>query len=328
MAFIRKRGRYWYVYWYANGKTHNRSCKTANKNLAEKIRRKVEDELSSKKFQVENIDDSISLFDFFDEVLQHRKTNKSKRTYELDTEATKSFKSFTGNGPLKSIDVRKIEEYKTHLFKSLKASTVNINFRHLRSLFSVGVKYKYIISNPFKESDELPTPKKLPAYITKEKADELLELTRDRKIHTPIMIALYTGARISEVCKMKWGDVDLKDKTVVLDGKGKKERLVPIPDKLARYLDQIKEKDLDPEFVIHGSRDQNTVTRQFRKYANECDIKQTFHNLRDTYASWLVQMGVSLQVVQKLLGHESIKTTMIYAHLAPNNLRDAVNKLV
>jgi len=195
----------------------------------------------------------------------------------------------------------------------------------LRSLFSSAVKYKYIISNPFKESSELPTPKKLPAYITKEKADELLNFIRDLNIHTPVMIALYTGARISEICRLEWEDIDLKNKTVILDGKGRKERRVPIPEILRKYLLFIRS---DTKYVLYGTRDRREITREFRKYADECDIKQTFHNLRDTYASWLVQKGVSLQVVQKLLGHENIRTTMIYAHLAPNNLEDAVSKLV
>ena len=142
------------------------------------------------------------------------------------------------------------------------------------------------------------------------------------------MIALYTGARISEICRLEWEDIDLKNKTVILDGKGRKERRVPIPIILSDYLYRLRHNMSDTKYVLSGTRDRREITREFRKYADECDIRQTFHNLRDTYASWLVQKGVSLQVVQKLLGHENIRTTMIYAHLAPNNLEDAVSKLV
>lgn len=122
-------------------------------------------------------------------------------------------------------------------------------------------------------------------------------------------------ARISEITNLKWKDIDFLYRKIKLFGKGSKERIVPIPETLKNYLEIINNKN---DYIIHSSRDRNEVTRQFRKYANQIGLSNfTFHNLRDTYASWMVQRGVSLKVIQELLGHESIQTTMIYAHLAP-----------
>jgi integrase len=73
-----------------------------------------------------------------------------------------------------------------------------------------------------------------------------------------------------------------------------------------------------------GSRLRGEISRQFRGYADQVGLKNfTFHNLRDTYASWLVQKGINLKVIQELLGHDAIQTTMIYAHLAPGDKRQA-----
>lgn len=78
-------------------------------------------------------------------------------------------------------------------------------------------------------------------------------------------------------------------------------------------------------FVVTGSRDPKEISRQFRGYADQVGLQRfTFHNLRDTYASWLVQRGVNLKIIQELLGHESIHTTLIYAHLAPDSRFSAV----
>jgi site-specific recombinase XerD len=80
------------------------------------------------------------------------------------------------------------------------------------------------------------------------------------------------------------------------------------------------------------SRSRDEISHQFRKYADKIDLhKFKFHNLDDTYASWLVQQGTPLKVIQELLGHEDIKTTRIYAHIAPENkaiARDKINKMI
>ena len=94
---------------------------------------------------------------------------------------------------------------------------------------------------------------------------------------------------------------------------------------MVEFLNSPKKND---DYVIDGAHTVNSVSRQFRIAARKIGLENfTFHNLRDTYASWLVQSGVSLVVVRDLLGHEDIKTTLIYAHLAPNNHIEAVRNI-
>jgi site-specific recombinase XerD len=78
-----------------------------------------------------------------------------------------------------------------------------------------------------------------------------------------------------------------------------------------------------------GSRLRGEISRQFRVYADQLGLKNfTFHNLRDTYASCLVQKGINLKVIQELLGHDAIQTTMIFARLAPSNKCQAARVIV
>jgi integrase len=138
-------------------------------------------------------------------------------------------------------------------------------------------------------------------------------------------IARYTGASNSEVCVLKWCDIDFKERKIKLFGKGAKERIIPIPEILLKFL---REKDRKDEFVLPGTRNNSEIWRQFNKYltSEEVDIHDaSFHTLRHTYASELAQAGRPLIEIRDLLGHTEIKTTMIYSHLAPENLRDAVS---
>ena len=323
MAFLRKEGRYWKVYWYHDKKFHKRSTRTSDKSLAEKIRRKIEDEIAAGKFNIDQIEHkSIKLEDFLEEALDYSETNKSQRTYEIDRLVCQSFLNFCGDIYLNIVSVKIIEEYKSYLATKKKATTVNIYLRHLSSVFSLAVKYGYIQGNPFKSIRKIPVPKKQPVFLSRDKSKELLDKLKGRDLQIPVMLALYTGARISEICELQWKNVDLKRSIVKLKGKGEKERTIPIPDILKNYLGSTQKSS---DYVLSGIRDRREITRKFRQAADDIGLQDfKFHNLRDTYASWLAQAGRSIQEIQLLLGHTSIKTTMIYAHLAPENLRDAV----
>ena len=330
MAFLRKEGRYWKVYFYFDGKLHKRSTRTQSKPYAEQIRRKIEDEIAGQKFNLDLIDrKGITLFQFLDDALKYSRNNKSKSTYKIDELFYKQFKEHTGNIYLNRIDIQRIEQYKDCLLNDLKLKPTGINMRlrHLSSAFSLAVKYKHIQRNPFNDVKKVPVPNKLPAFLSKDQADNLLKHTQGKMIHQYIMIALYTGARSGEICNLKWSDVDLETKHIRLYGKGNKERRIPIPDTLQKYLaDRVQKHG----YVVTGTRDIKVVTRYFRRYADKKEINLRnfrFHDLRHTYASWLAQAGRSIQEIKELLGHTSIHTTMRYAHLIPSNLSSAVSVL-
>jgi len=152
-----------------------------------------------------------------------------------------------------------------------------------------------------------------------------LQKIADTSLYSFVLVALSTGARANETVKLKWEHIDFNNRTLILDGKGKKERRVPIPQRLYDYLLCTRIK---AGYVCTGTRDPSQLSKRFRFYADKIGLNQfTFHHLRDTYASWLVQNGINLKIIQELLGHEDIQTTLIYAHLAPANKFEAVEVL-
>jgi len=322
MAFIRKDNtKFWYVHFYYGGKKYKKSTKTESKKIAEDIRKKIENEIAIGTFRLEKYSfrKQITLKDFLKEALEYSLTNKAKRTVEREELVFRNFVDYCDNKPITDIKDKLIESYKTFMMteKGFAGSGINIELRHLSAAFSLAVKYRYLQSNPFKYVKKVQTPKKKPKFLTQSQAQEFLELVKDRPIYGNIFVGLYTGCRISEICQLKWKDVDLENRIIHIQGKGSKDRTVPIPNKLFEYLISIKKEN---GYVVPGGKNISNLARRFRKYADRLGFYDiTFHNLRDTYASWLVQNGLNIKIIQELLGHDSIQTTLIYAHLAPDS---------
>ena len=148
--------------------------------------------------------------------------------------------------------------------------------------------------------------------------------------------------RLGELLNMKWNWIDFKQNIITVQcsasftTKSKRERIIPISANLRSQLSNQLPKVLDLEknnFVFTRINkvklNEDLISKQFKKSvrAANLDEKIHFHTLRHSFASQLVQKGVSLYVVKELLGHEDLSTTQIYAHLQQQNLRDAVNLL-
>ena len=143
-----------------------------------------------------------------------------------------------------------------------------------------------------------------------------------------ITLALHTGMRKGELLGLAWSQVDLEHGLIVLEGrqtKSGKRRAIPLngPARAALLARRAK---ADAALLVFGG-----VQDVKRSFAHACQVAGItdfrFHDLRHTFASWLVQAGVPLPEVRDLLGHASIEMTERYAHLAPERLRGAVARL-
>lgn len=133
-----------------------------------------------------------------------------------------------------------------------------------------------------------------------------------------VRLAALTGLRRSELLRLQPGDV--RAGAILLDARTKsgRPRLVPLPPQAAR----IAARRLPWSITAHELR------AAFERARKEADLPHVhFHDLRHTYASWLVQTGKNLRTVQELLGHSQIATTQRYTHLAAEHLRAAVAQL-
>lgn len=148
-----------------------------------------------------------------------------------------------------------------------------------------------------------------------------------------VLLGARAGLRRGEIANLKWQDVDFKNNQLyIAPNKTEKYRYIPLALDLRKALESAKKrKQKDNEFVVAVGENRNSpyylAVFYKKRTAEKLPFKCFLHKLRHTFASHLVQSGVDLYRVSKLLGHSSIKMTEIYAHLAPTDLKSAITKL-
>ncbi|MFZ2325086.1 MAG: tyrosine-type recombinase/integrase [Ignavibacteriaceae bacterium] len=140
---------------------------------------------------------------------------------------------------------------------------------------------------------------------------------------------------------MRWNWIDFLQNQITVkcsdefQTKSKKERIVPMSEKVRSiFFRRFNSASHNPDEVVFYSRKgkmlyQEAISKQFKKVIRKSNLSDKIHShtLRHSFASVLVQKGVSLYVVKELLGHEDLATTQIYSHLQKQNLKDAINLL-
>lgn len=166
-------------------------------------------------------------------------------------------------------------------------------------------------------------------FLSEEEVEALLKASSPH-LRPIVETALHTGMRSGELLTLKWEQVH-NGFIYLKDTKGNKSRQISVNDRLSRVFLELRQRHhLKSFYVFCGSDGKNfgSVKKSFATACTKAGIEDfRFHDLRHTFASPLVMLGVSLKVVQELLGHPDIKLTMRYAHLAPGHLKEAVNSL-
>ena len=243
-----------------------------------------------------------------------------------------------GNKQISEISRIELEEY---FFKRLRGTSIyaaNRDYVHISSLFNRAVSDGYLLTNPCKAIKRFKIPEKAPLFYTPEEFQKLINCIDDQHLKSITIFAVNTGLRQMELILLKWRQIDFKEKTLILDNrtyltKGKRIRVVPLNKNAFSILQKRynnKAEDIEEVFTLNGKRiEQNYLSHLFKRSVRNAKINNglNFHSLRHTFASWLVQRGVSIYTVSKLLGHADIATTQIYSHLRREDLRNAADLL-
>lgn len=275
--------------------------------------------------------------DFCTEYLDHSRTNKKKSTNERDKQVIDIFNEHCPISTVQDFTHRVIERYKTKRkdIDGVEHSTINRDLNTLKHMGTIAVKYNYLTKNPGEGIENLKTGKSDPYWW---KMNELkaiaAELHTDRR-KVAFALGIWTGFRADEICHLSKSDIDFKGKVVKntakegWEPKDYEEREVPLFPWLAPILKKWM-SSLSTEWLFETDgkpTNPRFIEIPIKRAIVEAKCKGSFHTTRHTFASWLVSSGVDLYVVSKWLGHASIKTTEIYAHLLPSKISKHIKKL-
>jgi len=176
--------------------------------------------------------------------------------------------------------------------------------------------------------------KSLPVVLNQQEITALLAATKNPKHNLILSMAYGAGLRISEVLALQAGDIDLHNLTIhIKAAKGKKDRLTIFPEKLIPQLRLFMNSKKTHELIFISERGgrltERTIQKVFSDSLNKAQIKKpaTFHSLRHSFATHLLENGVDVRYVQELLGHANIRTTQIYTQVTNPRLKNIKSPL-
>ncbi len=210
------------------------------------------------------------------------------------------------------------------LNRQQSSQTINL------ALNAVKFFYAEILKDPQKiDLKYAKRSKKLPVVLSRVEIEKIIQVTDNPKYKLMISLGYACGLRVSEVVNLKVADLDIDELLVhIKGGKGKKDRISVLPEKLQNDLRNFiagKNKD---DFVCASNRGGKLTTtslqKMFRKSLVKAQVMKeaTFHSLRHSFATHLLENGTDVRYVQELLGHSNIRTTQIYTQVTNPKLKN------
>lgn len=327
-----KRNRVWWMAITHQGKQIRRSTGTSDKKMAEAILAKVKVKIIEGRF-FDTLEEKERTFTelmerYMREHLVSKASQSSYRSFK------KNLISFFGRYTLFEITPKRIVEYKAKRYADKVApSTINRELTVMKAAFNLAIKeWEWCKDNPASKVSMEKENNKRDRWLTYEEEEKLIAAAP--WLREIIVFALHTGMRRGESLSLTWKGVDLFRKTVtVFQSKNGERRTIPINQTV---LELLKEKSkvisLKTELVFyskaHTQIGGNNVRRAFNLARKKAKLDNLhFHDLRHTFATRLVQAGLDLYKVQRLLGHKSPMMTQRYAHHYPESLREGVKML-
>jgi integrase len=247
-----------------------------------------------------------------------------------------------GNLPLKDISPIHLERIKKNMADAGRSPrTINYALSVIRQLYNfsnaVGL---YAGECPVKKVKIPRKDNTRLRFLTHEEAEKILTALKDKSqdVHDMAILSLHCGLRAGEVFSLTWADVDLKKGILTLRNTKSGRTRHGYMTEAVKEMFSTRNPSNGNEFVFPATTglQRDRISKTFVKVIDDMGLnkgitdnrqKVVWHSLRHTYASWLVQSGVSLYVVQNLMGHENISQTTRYSHLKGETFQDAVRIL-
>ncbi|MFZ4621901.1 MAG: tyrosine-type recombinase/integrase [Bacteroidota bacterium] len=343
------KGTIYFLDYRINGKRVRQSA-GRKKSDAEIMRAKLQNDfnlslvgITPQKHLVSTLEDLTK--EFLADKKHHVKPRTLERYRQYKERIDKYFTEFfpAACHDVRLLDAKYLREFIDQLFeasdeqKPLSKKTINDIISFVKSLFNFAVESKYLEVPPTQKLKEYKISKKGKVNYFSDAEIQTIFANLDKHWVAPIKFILHTGLRRNEMIYLKWTSVflDPANPHIIVeshddfDTKTGNTRVVPLNSEAVKILEE--RKGIHGEYVFTDSKNRvihrNLPLLHLNKALKKAGVEGNIHKLRHTFASNLVMKGVDIYSVGKLLGHTDVETTMIYAHLSPHHLLDAVKKL-
>lgn len=256
-------------------------------------------------------------------------SKQNKRSWARDEISLAHLKEFFKGKCLSEITPDLIEKYRLRRkADGVSLSTINRELACLKTLFGKAIEWEKCETNPARKVKKFRENGVKERILTIDEMRRLIDAASSG-IRPILVTALNTGMRKNEILSLRWENIDLlKGYILIEDSKSGRSRKVPMNGQVLEALGGLKQRE---EFIFSNAGTGSyikDVKTAFKGACQRAKIKGLrFHDLRHTAASKMIEGGIDLVTVSKILGHASIQMTMRYAHPTPENMRRAVEKL-
>jgi site-specific recombinase XerD len=292
-----------------------------------------------------SVDIEILLQKFCDYSVSIRGYSKDTiRRYKYVIKAFCKFVDVSEIGQVTNENVRNLF-YFGRTERKWSVNTFIVYHKTLLVFFRWCMKQGYLNNNPITDIEVPKLEKRLPTKLTKQVALQLLEIVYNYpyeykflryRNHAIFSTFVFAGLRKQELLNLKYTDIDLENLTLFIrQGKGNKDRIIPISYTLAQSLKRYREErkrlnKTNPSFFssLHGNIGftDNGLKKLVERIRETSRIKFTVHKLRHTFATLMLEGGVDIYSLSKMMGHSDIRTTTIYLSASAEHLRLQMTK--
>ena len=288
---------------------------------------------------------NINLIEKYIEFIFAQK-NLAKNTVISYKNDLSEFARFIGHNDFLDLTINQLKGYVSHLSKNFSPSSHCRKLSSVKNFFLYLYDLKLVNNTPMDFIDFPKLPKKIPKFLSESEVNILIEKSYEdhsfRGLRRTLLIEILyaTGIRVSELVSIRHGDITDNYSSIIIKGKGGKQRIVPLFGKVISvlkkyigFLNKLKEQSnslfLFPSNSKLGHLTRNRFFQILKDLGEEInlDLKRISpHVLRHSFASHLLSRGVDLRIIQESLGHKDISTTQIYTHIQASKLRKILEK--
>jgi len=330
-----KRNHVWWMSFMYQGRQVRRSTGTTDKRLAESILCKVKVQIAEGQFFETREEQERTFGDMMARYLKERAVLKAPKSHQRDCQALAHLLPVFGDTVLAEISPKLLAGYKTQRrIETAAPATINKELQLVRHAFNVAMReWEWCRENPMHRISMEPVRNEVDRWLTTTEEERLLAAS-SLWLREIIAFALNTGMRQGEILNLQWQDVDFaRGLLMVTKSKNGTRRTIPLNATLYELLaakQATTGATRGPVFTTPRGNELQVryLVREFCEARDQAGIPDfRFHDMRHTFATRLVQRGVDLYKVQRLLGHKTSTMTQRYAHHWPESLRDGVNVL-